>query len=185
VTIALEAGHGGNSTGAEGLSGLLEKDINLVMAKQLQQVLQAKGAGVIQIRDDDKSMSLGEKRVVVRQSDADLFISIHANAASTRGGYLRVGGTSTYYHNPFWAPFAERVYNRLIQLNIDEFGVIGSFNYRVIRVPEMPSILVEQAFMTHAEDEEKMANPAFRRAMALKISDGIVDYLRFMEANSP
>ena len=61
------------------------------------------------------------------------------------------------------------------------FGVIGSFNYTVIRVSQMPSILVEQAFMTHAEDEEKLADPQFRQQMAQKIYEGIVDYLKYMK----
>ncbi|HUW92023.1 MAG TPA: N-acetylmuramoyl-L-alanine amidase [Bacteroidales bacterium] len=45
----------------------------------------------------------------------------------------------------------------------------------------MPAILVEQAFMTNAGDEEKLADPAFRQLMAEKIYEGIVDYLKFMK----
>lgn len=107
--------------------------------------------------------------------------SIHANAAGTSRGYLRVPGTSTYYNNPFWAPLAENVYDRLLELGLAEFGVVGSFNYTVIRVSQMPTILVEQAFMTHAEDEEKLADPEFRKRMAIKIYEGLVDYLSYME----
>jgi N-acetylmuramoyl-L-alanine amidase len=44
----------------------------------------------------------------------------------------------------------------------------------------MPTILVEQAFMTHAEDEEKLADPEFREEMAIKIYKGILDYLSYM-----
>jgi N-acetylmuramoyl-L-alanine amidase len=45
----------------------------------------------------------------------------------------------------------------------------------------MPSILVEQAFMSNAEDEEKLADPQFRQQMAQKISEGITDYLKSMK----
>ena len=126
-------------------------------------------------------MLLGEKRNIARNSDADILISIHANAGGSRGGYLGVKGTSTYYHNPFWAPFAEKVYNNLLKLKLTDFGVIGSFNYKVIRMSEIPAILVEQAFMSNAEDEEKLADPEFRRNMAEKIYEGIVEYLEYME----
>jgi N-acetylmuramoyl-L-alanine amidase len=126
-------------------------------------------------------MMLLDKRKTAIESGADLLVSIHANAAGTRGGYLGVGGTSTYYHNPFWADLAERMYDHLLELDLNEFGVVGSFNYTVIRVSQMPSILVEQAFMTHAEDEEKLASPEFRQAMAERMYEGILDFLTNMK----
>ena len=107
-----------------------------------------------------------------------MLISIHANAGGR--GYLSVAGTSTYWHNPFWAPLAQTIYDRLLEAGLGEFGVVGSFNYTVTRVSQMPSVLVEQAFMTHAEDEEKLADPEFRQKMAVKIYEGIMDYLRMM-----
>ena len=181
IKIAIEAGHGGRSTGAIGLSGLLEKEINLDLALKLGDICEKMGADILQVRRQDSTMSLLDKRKMVLDSDADILISIHANAAGTRRGYLRVPGTSTYYHNPFWAPLAEYIYDRLLELDLAEFGVVGSFNYTVIRVSKMPSILVEQAFMTHAEDEEKLADPEFRQAMAQKIYEGLIDYLSSMK----
>ena len=180
LKIAIEAGHGGESTGAHGLSGLLEKDINLDLAKRLEILCNEQGMEVIQVRDRDMGMSLYTKRQIVEDSDAHLFVSIHANAGNTSRGYLRVGGTSTYYHNPFWSPFAEMVYDRLLDLDLQEFGVVGSFNYTVTRMASRPAILVEQAFMSHAEDEEKLASPDFRQAMAEKIFEGIKRYYEYM-----
>jgi N-acetylmuramoyl-L-alanine amidase len=179
LKIAIEAGHGGSGTGAIGLSGLVEKDINLDLSLRLGELLKSKGAEIVQARDSDKDMGLIEKRNIVESSGADLFVSIHANAGG--GGYLRVGGTSTYYHNSFWAPLAENIYSRLLELGLKEFGVVGSFNYTPIRLSQMPSILVEQAFMSNAEDEEKLADSQFREQMAQKIYEGIIDYLIFMQ----
>jgi len=183
IKIALEAGHGGDNFGAIGLSGIKEKDLNLDMAHKLADTLHSKGAEVLQVRDKDIAMSLSKKRDTVRTSDADLFISIHANAGG--GGYLRVEGTSTYYNNPFWAGFADKVYKRLLELDLEEFGMVGSFNYKVTRITEMPSILVEQAFLSHAEDEEKLASQEFRSDMAQKIYLGILDYLKGMNTVNP
>ena len=179
LKIAIEAGHGGSGTGAIGLSGLVEKDINLDLSLRLGELLKSMGAEIVQARDSDKDMGLIEKRNIVESSGADLFVSIHANAGG--GGYLRVGGTSTYYHNSFWAPLAEKIYDRLLELGLKEFGVVGSFNYTPIRLSQMPSILVEQAFMSNAEDEEKLADEQFREQMAQKIYEGILDYLFFMQ----
>jgi len=179
IKIAIEAGHGGSGMGAIGLSGLVEKDINLDLSLRLGELLRSKGAEIVQVRDSDKDMGLIEKRDIAESSEADLFVSIHANAGG--GGYLRVAGTSTYYNNPFWAPMAEMIYSRLLELGLKEFGVIGSFNYTPVRLSYMPSILVEQAFMSNAEDEEKLADPEFRGKMADKICEGISDYLKFMK----
>jgi len=179
LKIALEAGHGGESYGAIGLSGIQEKKLNLDLAHKLADTLRTKGAQILQVRKTDTSMFLSDKRNIVRNSDADLFISIHANAGG--GGYLRVEGTSTYYHNTLWSNFADKVYKRLLELDLEEFGMVGSFNYKVIRITEMPSILVEQAFLSHAEDEEKLAQQEFRCKMAHKIYKGILDYLKDSE----
>jgi N-acetylmuramoyl-L-alanine amidase len=178
LKIAIEAGHGGSGMGAIGLSGLVEKEINLDLSFRLGDLLKSMGAEVIQVRDSDKDMLLIEKRDLAISSGADMLISIHANAGGR--GYLSVAGTSTYWHNPFWAPLAERIYERLLETGLPEFGVVGSFNYTVTRTSQMPAVLVEQAFMTHAEDEEKLADPLFRQQMAEKISEGITDYLRQM-----
>jgi len=178
LKIAIEAGHGGSNSGAIGLSGLVEKDINLDLSFRLGDLLKSMGAEVVQARDSDKDMTLIEKRDIAISSGADMLISIHANAGGR--GYLSTGGTSTYWHNPFWAPLAESIYDRLLETGLPEFGVVGSFNYTVTRTSQLPAILVEQAFMTNAEDEEKLADPAFRQLMAEKICEGITDYLRQM-----
>jgi N-acetylmuramoyl-L-alanine amidase len=162
---------------------LPEKEVNLDVASRLERICLENGVEVLQVRDRDVSMSLSSKRDTVEASDADLHVSIHANSAGSRGGYLRVGGTSTFYNNPFWAKFAEMVYLQLLQLDLNEFGVVGSFNYSVTRMSSRPAILVEQAFLSHAEDEEKLASDAFREEMAQKIFDGIVDYVSYMSGN--
>lgn len=179
LKIAIEAGHGGSNSGAIGLSGLVEKEINLDLSLRLGELCDSMGAEVIQVRDSDRDMALIEKRNIAIESGADILISIHANAGGR--GYLSVAGTSTYWHNPFWAPLAQSIYDRLLETGLPEFGVVGSFNYTVTRASQLPAVLVEQAFMTHAEDEEKLADPAFRQLEAEKIYEGIVDYLRLLK----
>lgn len=177
LKVSIEAGHGGSNTGAVGLSGLLEKDVNLDVALRLEKLCQEAGIKVLQVRPEDIDMGLEEKRALVEASDADLHISIHANSGGVNRGYLGVSGVSTYYYNPFWAEFAEVMYGQLLPLGLKEFGVVGSFNYRVTRLSSRPAILVEQAFLSQAEDEEKLASEAFRQRMAEGIFQGIVQYV--------
>lgn len=179
LKIAIEAGHGGSNSGAIGLSGLIEKDINLDVSLRLGELCASKGAEVVQVRDSDKYMLLTDKRKIAISSGADMLISIHANAGGS--GYLSVAGTSTYWHNPFWAPLAQAIYDRMLEAGLGEYGVVGSFNYTVTRATQLPAILVEQAFMTNAEDEEKLADPDFRQLEAQKIYEGIIDYLRLVK----
>jgi N-acetylmuramoyl-L-alanine amidase len=115
------------------------------------------------------------RRDSVRASGAHVFISVHANAAG--GGFLRARGTSAFYHDPFWAPLATSVYGHMLDLGLAEFGTVGSFNYRPTRMSSVPAVLVEQAFMTHAEDEEFLASSAGRQAIAEKILAGLLDWL--------
>ncbi len=179
LKIAVEAGHGGSGLGAVGLSGLPEKDVNLDLSFRLGDLLASMGAEVVQVREADVDMTLLEKRSKAISVGADILLSIHANAGGR--GYLSVSGTSTYWHNPFWAPLARSIYDRLLETGLKEFGVVGSFNYTVTRTTQMPAILVEQAFMSHAEDEERLADPLFRQQMAVKIYMGLIDYLRYMQ----
>ena len=178
LKIAIEAGHGGDNSGAIGLSGLVEKEINLDLSFRLGDLLRSKGAEVVQVRDSDRYMLLTDKREIAISSGADMLISIHANAGGR--GYLSTSGTSTYWHNPFWAPLAQAIYDRLLETGLAEFGVVGSFNYTVTRASQLPAVLVEQAFMSNAEDEEKLADPVFRQLEAEKICEGIIDYLKIL-----
>lgn len=177
LTVAIEAGHGGNNagTGAIGLSGMFERDVNLATALVLGEMCEAAGADVIQMRHDEYGVPYMARRDSVRASGADVFLSIHANAAG--GGFLRAGGTSMFYHDPFWATLAESIYGRMLELGLGEFGAVGSFNYRPTRMSSVPSVLVEQAFMTHAEDEELLASDKGRRQIAQKVLAGLIDWL--------
>jgi N-acetylmuramoyl-L-alanine amidase/uncharacterized lipoprotein YddW (UPF0748 family) len=176
LRIAIEAGHGGEwNWGAVGLSGLKEKVVNRDTAEKLRDILIEMGYDVVEIRPEDTDPKLRERWLLTDSLDADIFISIHANAAG--GGYLRVAGTSTYYHNPFWRDYAELGYEKLRELDLEEFGTVGSFNYMMCRMSQRPSMLVEQAFMSHAEDENKLADPKFRTQMAQKIAETINEYI--------
>jgi N-acetylmuramoyl-L-alanine amidase len=173
LKIALEAGHGGSGSGAVGNFGTKEKTVNMKAARVLQSELEARGARVVQVRRGDESPSLSERVARTNEAGADLFVSIHANAAGTSRGFLRVSGTSTYYHDIHCRLPAELVYEKLLRLGWDEFGVVGNFSYRPLRNTRVPGILIEQAFMSHPGDEARLLDPEYRRQQAVAIADGL------------
>lgn len=79
--VALDPGHGGSDPGAIGPTGLREKDVTLQIAHLVGPALARQGISVVITRDDDRTMSLEERTARVNASEADLFVSIHCNAA--------------------------------------------------------------------------------------------------------
>lgn len=92
-TIMVDAGHGGKDPGAIGLSGAVEKDIVFDIARRLKTGLQKMGFKVLMTRDSDEFISLQKRTEMASQSDADIFVSIHANATRSR----KIKGLEIYY----------------------------------------------------------------------------------------
>ncbi len=91
--IVVDPGHGGKDPGAIGPNGLKEKDVTLALALRLKPELEGRGYQVIMTRDSDVFIGLEERTAMANDSRADLFISIHTNAARDR----RVRGIETYF----------------------------------------------------------------------------------------
>ncbi len=83
--IVIDPGHGGKDPGAIGPSGLQEKKVNLDIAKRLKRILKKEGIEVIMTRESDVFISLPRRTEIASQSNADLFVSVHANSSPVRG----------------------------------------------------------------------------------------------------
>jgi N-acetylmuramoyl-L-alanine amidase len=93
-TIVIDPGHGGKEVGAVGPNGLMEKDINLAVSRKLANVLSSRlGARVVLTREDDSVVSLDQRTAIANQYSADLFLSVHMNAAVVQGAK----GSETYF----------------------------------------------------------------------------------------
>ena len=181
--VALEAGHGSaENLGAIGATGTPEKDINRWTTDALAAELRAAGATVTMVREGDDNPPQRERARRVLASPAQLFISVHANSADTSNGFLRVSGTSHYFKHSNSRDLAAAVHRQMLALTgLDDFGLVGNFNYAPVRlVTAMPSMLVEQAFVSHPGDEAKLLDPAFRALMARAVRQGVEDFLRSM-----
>ncbi|MDP2005583.1 MAG: N-acetylmuramoyl-L-alanine amidase [Rubrivivax sp.] len=181
LRVALEAGHGSaDNLGAVGATGVPEKDINRWTAEALKAELESAGAQVLMVREGDDNPDLRERARRVAESQAELFVSVHANASDTSGGFLRVAGASTFYKHPPHRELAAAVQRRVLeQTGLDDFGVVGNFNYTPLRLTTwMPAVLVEQAFVSHPADEARLLDPAFRARLARAVRLGLEDHLR-------
>ena len=175
LVIAVDAGHGGDNNGADGItSKVLEKDYTLLIAKELQAALIKKKATVVMTREKDTSLSMPERIMYLRDKSPDLLISIHLNSS----GVDSIQGVSTYYRYIGFRPLSMAILNKMKELDLKEYGNIGSFNFSLSGPTDYPNCLVEVAFLSNKEDEKKILSPAFHKAVAKKIVEGIEEFLK-------
>ncbi len=173
LTIAVDAGHGGSNRGAVGMTGVLEKDLNLSMALKLKTALQKAGARVIMTRENDRSFNNSERLKWLKLQNPDILVSIHCNSASNP----MVQGASTYYRHHAYRPVSQHIYTEMRKLGLADFGNVGGFNFILNAPTEFPSVLVEVAFMSNPEDEERLLEAKFHDDVADSIVDGLRNFL--------
>ena len=227
IIVALDPGHGGEDPGAIGPTGLREKDVVLAVALQLRDRLNAvPGMRVMMTRDADFFVPLGERVRKARRVQADLFISIHADAfmrreargasvfaLSTRGATSsaarwmadrenaadQVGGVNVAGVRDPALLRALLDMSTTAQINdslklgaevLSRIGRVGRLHkkqveqagFAVLKAPDIPSILVETAFISNPEEEARLRDPAFRKDLVDALASGI---RRYFERNPP
>ncbi len=181
VKIALDAGHGGTNNGAAGVStNISEKKYTLLIAKELQRELLEENARVFMTRETDISLGMQERMEMLKAEDPDFLISIHLNSSVKDS----VNGVSTYYKHIGFRPLTQHILNRMLELELAEFGNVGNFNFALNAPTEYPNCLVEVAFLSNREDEKKILDPAFHKQVAKKIVAGIKDWLKACKRNN-
>ncbi|MGE5560736.1 MAG: N-acetylmuramoyl-L-alanine amidase [Chloroflexota bacterium] len=173
-TIYIDPGHGGTDPGALGVSGTREADVNLDTARRLQELLRNAGANAVLTRDGDYYVELYTRPALANADQADIYVSLHSNWYTSASA----NGTEVYYYftNPDSARLASAVHDALIgQLGLRDRGV-QTERFAVIRVAQMPSILVESAFLSNANEDRLLATPEFRQRVAVGVYQGILAY---------
>jgi len=177
--IVLDPGHGGSDPGAQH-NGLSEKELNLDMARRLRAILIGRGWQVRMTRDSDVDVfgpndsardELQARDDIANRLGARLFVSLHTNAFTIAS----LNGTTTYYQTPDSLGFAEAVHARLASLPTHDDGIKRE-NFYVIHHANMPSVLIESAFISNLGDAKLLASPAFLQQYAQAIADGVADY---------
>ena len=220
VIIAIDAGHGGEDPGAIGRRGTREKDVVLAIARKLKKLVQQEpGMRPVMIRDGDYYVGLRDRVEKAREHQADLFISIHADAfknhkahgssvfvLSDRGASSEaarflaesensadmLGGVSLDDKDDLLKlVLVDMVKNSTIEDSHDvaakvlrDLGKVNSLHrnrveqaaFRVLKSPDVPSILVETAFISNPQGERKLRSSRHQQALAKAMLRGIRSY---------
>jgi len=220
LVIALDAGHGGEDPGAVGKNGSYEKNITLAIARRLKTMMaeMPNMRGVL-IRDGDYFIPLGGRIAKARKVNADLFISIHADAfikptargssvfalsehgaTSTAARWLAkkeneadlIGGVNIAVKDPYLArtlldlsqtatindsmKLAKHVLGELGDINDLHRGHVEQAGFAVLKSPDIPSILIETAFISNPDEERRLNDEDYQNKLAGAILNGINRY---------
>jgi N-acetylmuramoyl-L-alanine amidase len=178
MTIAVDAGHGGNTNGALGATGALEKDLTLSIARHLQDTLVRRGARVIMTRSGDFELGSADRIEKAVSSGARILVSIHCNSVGENADPLLIQGTSTYYRYIGFRSLASTMYDKMLELGLTQFGMTGGFNFALNAPTQFPNVLVETAFLSNPEDEMLLIDDGFRCRIAQQITKGLEEFIR-------
>ena len=169
--IMIDAGHGGNNPGAT-YEGRRESDDVLRLALAVGEILQNDGFEVVYTRTDDSTQSVAEKAALANQSGADLFISIHRNAAARDNLY---NGVQTLIYAPggLREEVAQNIVDELKDVGFQNLGIDIRPDLVVLNRTKMPAVLVEAGFIDSDKDNA-LFDSRFQE-MAEAIAAGIED----------
>ena len=220
ITVAIDAGHGGEDPGALGAKGSREKDITLALAKKLKQKIDAQeNMHAVLIRDGDYFVPLAQRVTKARAVKADLFMSIHADAfikphargssvfalsengaTSVAARWLAkkeneadlVGGINIDVKDPFLKRTLidlsqTATINDSLKLGHAVLKAMGGVNtlhkpqveqagFAVLKAPDIPSILIETAFISNPEEEKRLNDPGYQDKLVDAIAGGVKNY---------
>jgi N-acetylmuramoyl-L-alanine amidase len=226
ITIAIDAGHGGEDPGAKGANGSYEKDITLSIARRLKGMLdKMENMRAYLTRDGDYFIPLHERVNKARKVQADLFVSIHADAfikphargssvfalsekgaTSAAAKWLAknendadlIGGVNIAVKDVYLkqtlidlsqtAQISDSL--KLGKVVLEEIGGINQLHkphveqagFAVLKAPDIPSILIETAFISNPDEEKRLIDEAYQDQMASAIVSGIK---RYFDRNPP
>lgn len=210
--VVIDAGHGGIDAGAEGVSGTQEKTITLAFALELKKKLDDAGRyDVFLTRDRDMFLRLDERVRIARRHEADLFISIHADAIrikSVRGATVYTVSDKASDAETAAKAIRENLADQIAGIEIEEEhqdvadiladlirretqtfslrfarSLVGELSdsiqmiknphrfagFRVLRAPDVPSVLLELGYLSNAKDEAQLRDPEWRAGAAAGI----------------
>lgn len=189
LKVVIDPGHGGNDPGGIGVSGVLEKDVNLSVALFLKANLESQGMEVIMTRDTDKALYSSEsstnkkkedlaKRIeIITETNPDFVLCIHQNIFTD----AKYSGAQVFYYQESEesARLAACLQAQLIA-GVDPDNTRGpksNMNYYMLKNSPVPIVIVECGFLTNAEEEAKLGTEEYQRKLAWNIYLGTMQYL--------
>ena len=220
LVVAIDAGHGGKDPGAIGFNGTKEKVVTLQIAKRLKKYIDAQpGMRAILTRDKDEFVSLHQRVRIAHKHNADIFLSIHADACrkrSARGGSVYILSTKgassvmarilaksenaslhdiklkgrdsdvAFVLSDMTREANIRASRKLGEAVLGEMGLsvrlhktsVQSANFAVLKSIDMPSLLIEAAFLSNIGEEKKLKTTAFQSKVAKSIVRGLEKFVK-------
>ena len=176
--VVIDPGHGGPDSGAIGINGLRETDVVLDVSKTVTQLLLDKGVKVQMTRNNEIDLDLSPRVSFANKTQADIFVSIHANAS--RGKKRNINGIETFFYTGWKGRLlAEKIQKEVLKVSpgSPDRGVRRG-RYFVIKKTNMPAVLVEIGFVTGRLDSRRLEKRIHRRRGAIAIAKGILEYLK-------
>ncbi|MDR3561076.1 MAG: N-acetylmuramoyl-L-alanine amidase [Negativicutes bacterium] len=178
--ITLDPGHGGNNDGAVHF-GVREADVNLAIGLKLRDKLAAAGATVVMTRTTDRSVAVpgsgaaGELQArvdVAAAADADIFVSLHANAHPNE----ETAGAISFYPAGRPSDLALAIQPGLVgEVGMVDKGVRPA-NFYVLRNSDIPAALIEVGFLTNKAEAARLADDKYQAQIAEGIFKGLLRY---------
>ncbi len=196
--IVIDPGHGGADPGAEA-HGMNEKSLVLDVAKRMRSTLQAQGYKVMLTRHNDQFLELKERPRRAAAWQADLFISLHVNAASSSAkggetfvlsipGHLSTNDPATKTpsskagtgnaHDEANVALGYALQRAMMEGTPLEDRGLRRARFQVLREAQCPAALVEIGFLTHSSDAKRLSTAAGREQVALSLSNGVGRYMK-------
>jgi N-acetylmuramoyl-L-alanine amidase len=219
--VVIDPGHGGDDPGAVGLGGTQEKGVVLKISRRLRdKINKREGYQAFLTRDGDYYVSFSKRLKIAREYGADIFLSIHADAApnrraqgasvyclSIRGASTEaarllamkenladvMGGSPNGESNEASGPIVlnmyqtntintSKIYGQSVLDNISrviplKFASVQSAPFRVLKLPEIPSLLVETAYISNKKEEKLLRSRRHQAKIADAIEDAVVEIL--------
>ena len=203
ATVVLDPGHGGRDGGAVGFGNILEKDLALEMARAVRTRLAVAGLKVHLTRETDVLVALDERPRIAAARGADLFVSIHFNAAEPGSHGIetyilsKAGAPSTHtvdqrlspryrplnanHHDAANAVLGFHLQRQLVRRTGAQDRGLRHARFAVLREAPCPAALVECGFLTDPEEARRLADPAYRERIAEGLARGILEYARIIQ----
>ena len=175
--VVIDPGHGGPDPGAIGIGGLRESEVVLDVSKRVKKLLSEKGVMVKMTRNNEVDLDLPPRVSIANRTDADIFVSIHANAS--RGKKRDINGLETFYYTGWRGKLlAKKIQKQILKVSpgSPDRGVRQG-RYYVIKNTRMPAVLVEIGFLTGRLDARRLEKSINRKRIAYAITKGILEYL--------
>lgn len=191
--IVIDAGHGGPDPGAVGKNNVLEKDVTLAVAKRVEAFIQQGGGKAIMIRDEDEDLGtsqallkrkredLAERIRIAAESNADVYLSIHANSFPNE----KLTGPQVFYH----ADSAEgRALAQILQAELNKVVdgkrvAKANKDFFILKKAHQAAVTVELGFLSNPTEEQLLTTPEHQQKLAWAIYQGLSAY--FAKSDQP